>query len=57
MECQHAAHGLDNQLDIGPNAGLEDVEQVEVDPLLERDGVAVAPGLPVAGDARLDGEA
>lgn len=53
MECQHAAHRLDNQLDVGPKAALQDVEQVEVDPLVEGDGVAVAPRLPVAGDARL----
>ena len=35
---------------------MQDVEQVEVDPLVEGDGVAVTPRLPVAGDARAHGE-
>ena len=54
---EHTAHGLHDELEVRPEARLQDVEHVEVYPLREGDGVAVAPGLPVAGDAGAHGEA
>ena len=57
MKSKDTPYSLDNQFDIGPYAGLEDIEQVKINPLVKGDGVAVAPGLPIAGDTRLNGQA
>lgn len=54
MRGEHSAHGLDDQFEVDPGAALLDIEQVEVDPFVEGDGVAVATGLPIAGEAGLN---
>ena len=51
LRREHAAHGLDDDLEVRQGRALLYVEQVQVHPLVEAYGVAVAAGLPVAGDA------
>ena len=51
LRRQHNAHGLDDQFEVGPHTAFLDVKQIQVDPLVEGDGVSVAAGLPVAGQA------
>lgn len=53
LRREHAAHGLDDQLEVRPGGALADVQEVELHPLVEADGVAVAAGLPVAGQPLL----
>lgn len=57
LKREHAAHGLDDQLEVGPEVAPPHVDEVQLHPFVEADGVAVAARLPVAGDALLDGEA
>ena len=54
LSRQNHADRLHNQLEVGPNATLLDVQKVKRNPLIEADVITVATRLPIASNSRLD---